>query len=127
MKDLDASKLLRIVEWRKRHRPLAWIAREEGIPQVDVRTILRLCGETVVGTEISAERWDEINYWVIQDVSLETIRNETGADPRQVRKYFPRAGWEAGGAGRAAEARQMYQGLARIDGTGKLTKRRQRT
>lgn len=91
--------LLRVVEWRRRNKPLAWIARQEGLDVKDVRAVLRIAGDPTVkaqGTEISLDKYDQIEYLVNQNASITEIMRTTGAQHATIKRWFPNAGWKKG-------------------------------
>lgn len=122
----DVKPIYRVLEWRKMRRPVGWIAREEGLTLSDVKAILRVATGENVHTELTAERYDELAYWVNQGASLSLTARETGCDSRTIKRWFPHAGLRQGGGGEAAMIRQVNQDLERIDKHGNISTRRQR-
>lgn len=72
------------------------------------------------------EKYREIGTLVAEGASLNEIMRTTGSDPRTVKKYFPNAGWSAGGGDKAAQARSGRQDLQRLDAHGIMTTRREK-
>jgi hypothetical protein len=125
MATFDMSKFHGVIKWRIAHKPVGWIARELGITLRDVNTILRLAGSPVKGSEISAERYDELQAFVEQGVSISEIMRTTGCDSRTIARWFPGyAPFPVGGGGEASIIRQVNQELRRIDKHGNLSTRR---
>lgn len=72
----------------------------------------------------SPEKYKEIGRMVAEGASLNEIRRTTGSDPRTIKKYFPNAGWNHGGGGQAADAREANRKLGDLDGHGMVKKNR---
>lgn len=96
---MNTKILLRVVEWRRLNKPLAWIARQEGLDVKDVRAVLRIAGDPTIkarGTEISLDKYDRIEYLVNQNTSITEIMRTTGAQHATIKRWFPNAGWKKG-------------------------------
>lgn len=125
---LDRERVNRILDHRENRKPIPWICHVEGLSTPDVRKLLTVAGErhSNGGRELSYEKYEQIKYWVDQDASLMTIMAETGSNFETVKRWFPDAGWEVGGGGKAAEIRQMNKDLNLINFTGVKAQRRHR-
>lgn len=67
------------------------------------------------------EKYREIGRMVAEGASLNEILRSTGSDPRTVKKYFPNAGWAAGGAGKSAQVKRANEELRKMDGYGNIS------
>lgn len=70
------------------------------------------------------EKYKEIGRMVAEGASLNEIMRTTGSDHRTIKKYFPNAGWNHGGGGKAAEAREANRKLEDLDKNGRVKKNR---
>lgn len=113
---MDENKVLEVIRLREDNRPVNWIARETGLTRQEVTTILSVAGDRLAKHEqITVAKYDQIEYWVEQGASLSMIMAETRTDNRTIKKWFPEAGWEHTGSGKAAEVRKMYEELDALD------------
>ena len=87
---MNAKILVRVVSWRERNRPVAWIAREEGLDTKDVRAVLRIAGDPDwKKTEVQLDRYDRMEYFYQQGTPPTEIAMTLGSDYRTVVKWFP--------------------------------------
>lgn|SRR5690606_6835367 len=108
---MNAKILVRVVAWREANKPVAWIARREGLDTKDVRAILRIAGDpTWKQTEIALDKYDRIEYYVNQGVTQSEIIRTVGCDNRTIKRWFPNVALKRG----SREHQQAIQlGLAR--------------
>lgn len=94
---MNAKLLVRVVAWRERNRPVEWIAREEGLDTKDVRAILRIAGDPHWAVrELPLDKYDKIEYFVLQGVTQSEIIRTVGCDNRTIKRWFPNVALKRG-------------------------------
>lgn len=112
---MNAKILVRVVSWRRRNKPVAWIARKEGLDARDVRTLLRIAGDPDwMKTEVSLDKYDQMEYLVLQGASLSDIMRTLGVAHATIKRWFPDAGWMAGSQERK-DALEMGRKMTRLE------------
>lgn len=117
---MNAKILVRVVSWRELNKPVAWIARREGLDARDVRTLLRIAGDPDwMKTEVSLDKYDRMEYLVSQGASLTDIMRTLRVAHATVKRWFPDAGWMAGSQERK-DALTMGRKMTQIERKGLL-------
>jgi len=93
---MDTETLVRVVFWRERNKPIAWIAREEGLDTKDVRAVLRVAGDSVPKSEIALDKYDQMSYLVEQGCSINELMRTFGSNQATIKRWFPGAGVKRG-------------------------------
>lgn len=87
---MNAKILVRVVAWREANKPVAWIARREGLDTKDVRAILRIAGDPRWNdSEIALDKYDQMEYFYQQRVTQSEIVRTLKCDNRTVKRWFP--------------------------------------
>lgn len=105
-----------IMDLAEQGRPREWIARHVDVSLLDVNHVLRIAGFKGRNFRKTLEEYDRVEQAVEDGWSLSEIVRTYGWQYDTLRRWFPEAGWGAGGSTEAAEYAVMK---VQLDEAGK--------
>lgn len=91
-----------IMDLVEQNRPRQWIARRVGLSLDEVNAVLKVAGLEGHLLPKPLEEYDLVEAAVEDQWSISEIQRTYGWTHTAVKRWFPNAGWGAGGSSRAA-------------------------